>query len=85
MFVRAHFVVGKARKMLIPSSAVVRRSEVSAVYVVGDKDQVTLRQIRLGEAVGQNEVEVLAGLNAGEQVALDPVKAGMALAQQVKK
>ena len=81
MFVRAHFVVGKARKMLIPSSAVVRRSEVSAVYVVGDKDRVTLRQIRLGEAVGQNEIEVLAGLNAGERVALDPIKAGMSLAK----
>ena len=81
MFVRAHFVVGKARKMLIPASAVVRRSEVSAVYVVGDKDQVTLRQIRLGEAVGQNEIEVLAGLNAGERVALDPIKVGMSLAK----
>ena len=81
MFVRVHFVVGKAKKMLIPASAVVRRSEVSAVYVVGDKGQVILRQIRLGEAVGQNEIEVLAGLNAGERVALDPIKAGMSLAK----
>ena len=79
MFVRAHFVVGKAKRMLIPASAVMRRSEVVAVYVVGDKDQVTLRQVRLGESVGQNEIEVLAGLNAGERVALDPVKAGMAI------
>ena len=79
MFVRAHFVVGKATKMLIPASAVVRRSEVVAVYVVGNQGKVTLRQIRLGEAVGQDEVEVLSGLNAGEQVALDPVKAGMAI------
>ena len=85
MFVRAHFVVGKAKKMLIPTSAGVRRSEVSAVYVVGDQNQVTLRQIRLGEAVGLNEIEVLAGLNVGERVALDPVKAGMALAQPAKK
>ena len=85
MYVRAHFVVGKSKKMLIPGSAVLRRSEVIAVYVVDDQGKVTLRQIRLGEAVGQNEVEVLAGLNADEQVALDPVKAGMALAQQVKK
>ena len=85
MFVRAHFVVGKAKKLLIPTSAVVHRSEVSAVYVVGGKDQVTLRQIRLGEAVGLNEIEVLAGLNVGERVALDPIKAGMALAQPAKK
>lgn len=79
MYVRAHFVVGKSKKMLIPASAVLRRSEVIAAYVVDDKGKVTLRQIRLGEAVGQNEVEVLSGLNAGEHVALDPVKAGMAI------
>ena len=82
MFVRVHFVVGKASKLLIPSSAVVRRSEVVAVYVVDDKGEATLRQVRLGEAVGQDEIEVLAGLNPGERVALDPVKAGMALSRQ---
>lgn len=77
MFVRTHFVVGKANKLLIPASAVVRRSEVVAVYVVDKKGEARLRQVRLGEAAGQNEIEVLAGLNPGERVALDPVKAGM--------
>jgi len=77
MFVRAHFVVGKANKLVIPASAVLRRSEVVAVYVVDDKGMVKLRQVRLGESAGQNEIEVLSGLNAGEQVALEPVKAGM--------
>ena len=81
MFVRAHFVVGKASKLLIPASAVLRRSEVVAVYVVDDKGAAKLRQVRLGEASGENEVEVLVGLNPGENVALDPIKAGMALAQ----
>lgn len=84
MFVRVHFTVGKANKLLIPAGAVVRRSEVSAVYVVDDNGAVKLRQVRLGEAAGQDEIEVLAGLNAGEKVALDPVKAGMAKAQQAK-
>ena len=77
MFVRVHFVVGKASKLLVPASAVVRRSEVVAVYVVDDKGAVTLRQVRLGEAAGQDEIEVLAGLSSGERVALDPIKAGM--------
>jgi RND family efflux transporter MFP subunit len=81
MFVRAHFVVGKASKLLIPASAVLRRSEVVAVYVVDDKGAAKLRQVRLGEASGENEVEVLVGLNPGENVALDPIKAGMALVQ----
>lgn len=79
MFVRTHFVVGKEKKLLIPATAVVRRSEVVAVYVMDDKDQPRLRQIRLGEATEKGEVEVLAGLTAGERVATDPVKAGMAV------
>ena len=82
MFVRVHFVVGKASKLLIPASAVVRRSEVVAVYVVDEKGAARLRQVRLGEATGQDEIEVLAGLNPGEKVALDPVRAGMSATSQ---
>ena len=82
MFVRAHFTVGKVNKLLVPASAVVRRSEVVGVYVIDDKGVIRLRQVRLGEAAGQDEIEVLAGLKPGERVAQDAVKAGMALAQQ---
>jgi len=79
MFVRAHFVVGKASKLLIPASAVIRRSEVVAVYVVDDLGVPRLRQVRVGESSGANEIEVLVGLKPGEMVALDPIKAGMAV------
>lgn len=79
MFARAYFSIGRAQKLLIPASAVVRRSEVAAVYVVDAKDQIRFRQIRLGEPVGENEVEILSGLVQGERVALEPVKAGMVL------
>lgn len=82
MFVRAHFVVGKANKLVIPAAAVLRRSEVVAVYVVDETGGVKLRQVRLGEATPDGAVEVLAGLNPGEKVALDPVKAGMSGAKQ---
>jgi multidrug efflux pump subunit AcrA (membrane-fusion protein) len=57
---------------------VVRRSEVTAVYVVGDDNRPRLRQVRLGEAGDETSVEVLAGLQPGERVALEPVTAGMA-------
>jgi RND family efflux transporter MFP subunit len=79
MFARAHFAVGRAKKLLVPVPAVVRRSEVTAVYVVDAKGGVTFRQIRLGEPAADAMVEVLAGLSAGETVALEPVKAGMFL------
>ena len=53
-----------------------RRSELTAVYVVKN-DRVSLRQIRLGTPNGRGQVEVLAGLDPGEVIALDPVKAGI--------
>jgi RND family efflux transporter MFP subunit len=76
MFARAHFSVGSARKLAIPSSAVVRRSEITAVYVVRG-ERVSLRQVRLGTPNGRGQVEVLAGLNPGDVIALDPIKAGI--------
>ena len=82
MFVRAHFVVGKVSRLVIPASAVLRRSEVVAVYVVDENGSMKLRQIRLGEATSDGAVEVLAGLNPGEKVALEPVKAGMSGTQR---
>ncbi len=79
MFVRAHFSLGSARKLSIPASAVLRRSEVSAVYVLDAQQRASLRQVRLGEADTRAQVEVLAGLSPGETIATDPIKAGIYL------
>lgn len=79
MYARVHFVSGQAVKLTVPAGAVVRRGEVAAVYVQGKDGKLSLRQLRLGEALGGGEIEVLAGLNAGEQVVSDPVKAAVAL------
>jgi RND family efflux transporter MFP subunit len=79
MFVRTHFVVGKANKLVIPGSAVLHRSEVVAVYVIDENNKVRLRQVRVGDVAADGAVEILAGLNPGERVALDPVKAGMSV------
>lgn len=77
MFARVHFVTGRADKLTVPAAAVVRRGEVAAVYVLTADQRLVLRQLRLGEAVGQGEIEVLAGLAAGDQVVTDPVKAAI--------
>jgi len=58
-------------RLSVPASAVVRRAEVTAVYVVPDEGRPLLRQVRLGPAA-RDRVEVLSGLSAGERVALDP-------------
>lgn len=77
IYARAHFVTGRAAALLVPRAAVLQRSEVTAVYVIGDSGSLQLRQIRLGAAGDERAVEVLAGLRAGERVALEPVKAGI--------
>jgi len=77
VFARAHFVTGREPRLLVPRDAIVRRSEVTAVYVIDEKGAAQLRQVRLGTAGDEKAVEVLAGLKPGERVALEPVKAGM--------
>lgn len=79
MFARVHFVVGQAEKLTVPAGAVVRRGEVAAVYVQAADGRLSLRQLRLGDPVGQGEIEVLAGLASGDQVVTDPVRAGIQL------
>ena len=77
-FARVRFAGGRSggvKKLLVPAQAVAYRSEVSGVYVVDDKGGVRFRQLRLGEKSGEADIEVLAGLQAGERIALDPVAA----------
>jgi len=58
-------------RVLVPAKAVVRRAEMTGVYVRGGNGQPQLRQVRLGPLQGEM-VEVLSGLRAGDQVALKP-------------
>lgn len=82
MFVKARFVVGQVSRLLVPVSAVVHRSEVTAVYTVDKQGRVGFRAVRVGARTDDGAIEVLSGLTAGEQVALDPVKAGVVLKSQ---
>lgn len=78
-YARAHFVIGKAQKLTVPPAAILRRGEVTAVYVLDDKAGARLRQVRLGEAVPGGEIEILAGISSGERVSLTPLKTGIEL------
>ena len=79
MFVKVGFIVGEARRILVPANALVERGEVRAVYVLDPQGHTSLRQVRTGHRFG-DRIEVLAGLQAGEKVALDPVAAARHLA-----
>jgi RND family efflux transporter MFP subunit len=82
MFAKAAFVVGEQPYRLVPARAVVHRSEVTAVYVVDEQGRVGFRAVRLGRSPKDGRLVVLAGLEIGEQVALDPVRAGVRLKEQ---
>ena len=82
VFARAHFIVAREPRLMLPRAALVRRSELTAAYVIGPDGPPQLRQVRLGTAADENGIEVLAGVRAGERVALEPVKAGMATASR---
>lgn len=60
-----------SQRLAIPAAAVVRRAELTGVYVIDAQGKPQLRQVRLGRAAGDS-VEVLAGVAAGERVATDP-------------
>lgn len=82
MFVKVAFVVGDAERLLVPTAALLRRSEVTGVYFVDDTGDVRLRQVRVGGAFG-DRTEVLAGLRGGERIAADPVQAGIYVKSRV--
>ena len=65
----------------MPPKAVLRRGEVTGVYVLDAQDVPRLRQVRLGEMLGNGELEVLAGLAAGDRVSLAPIQAGIQIKQ----
>lgn len=84
--VRVRFVGGTAQpdsqRLVLPETALLRRGELTGVYVVSSKGEgqpagFALRAVRTGAVHGSAGVEVLAGLKAGDRVALDPVRAGL--------
>ena len=90
--VKVRFVGSAAQtapqRLVVPATALLRRGELTGVYVVTTKGDAAkgfaLRAVRTGATHGDG-VEVLAGLKAGDQVALDPVRAGLAGATPVTK
>ena len=71
---------GAVSKLVVPEAAVLRRGELTAVYIASATG-FTLRAVRVGSKTGSDGLEVLAGLAAGEVVAMDPIRAGFANAK----
>ncbi|TWT19052.1 efflux RND transporter periplasmic adaptor subunit [Luteimonas marina] len=59
------------RGVRVPASAIVQRDGGDAVFVVGSGDEVELRGVQAGGALGGDR-EVVSGLAPGETVVVDP-------------
>ncbi len=71
LFGRAQFSRGERPSLLIPRTAVVERGQLQGIYVLDQNKVANLRYITLGKPSG-GQVEVLAGLQAGETLIADP-------------
>jgi RND family efflux transporter MFP subunit len=70
MYLQVKFTVDRAlTPVLVPATALVTRTAGTRVAVVDDNNRVQYRAVQLGRDYGA-EVEVLAGLAAGERVLL---------------
>lgn len=66
-----------ANRLYVPRSAVIRRAELHAVYVINAQGKPILRQVKPGPVL-LNEQEILSGVAAGEMIAIDPLAAANA-------
>jgi len=71
LFGRARFSRGTRTALTIPQTAVVRRGQMQAVYVLDAGNVATLRYVTTGSVLGV-QIEVLSGLESGEKVAAAP-------------
>jgi len=71
LFGRAQFTRGERTALLIPRTAIVERGQLQGIYVLDQSRIAGLRYITLGKPSAQ-QVEVLAGLQAGEMLIGDP-------------
>lgn len=69
-----------SQRVSVPLGAVVRRAEMTGVYVQGEAGRPLLRQVRLGRLEG-DQVELLSGVSPGESVVLQPQAAARAQPQ----
>jgi RND family efflux transporter MFP subunit len=71
LFGRAQFSRGERQSLVIPRTAVIERGQLQGVFVLDQSNIAALRYVTLRKSSGGN-VEVLAGLQSGEQLVAKP-------------
>ncbi len=70
LFGRARFPTGERQALLVPTSALVERGQLTAVYVVDAQNVARLRLVTAG-ARHADRIEILSGLEAGERIVVE--------------
>ena len=70
MFLTVKLLNDSIKALVIPERALIPERSVQSVYVVGDNQLVEKRTVQIGRR-RPGEVEILAGLSAGERVIVD--------------
>lgn len=71
MFARADLPIGEASMIRIPATAIVRKGQLTGVFIVDDKNTARFRLIRPGRVYG-DEVEVITGIFPGTRLVTAP-------------
>jgi len=70
MFGRFQLDKGASQTLVAPESSVIARGELTSVFIVGADHISRLRWVKIGRRF-DGQVEILSGVNAGEQVLLE--------------
>jgi RND family efflux transporter MFP subunit len=70
-YVKVSFPLGERPAIVIPAATLVRRGQLTSVFVIGNDDVARMRLVSIGATSGA-EVEVLSGLDAGERIVSAP-------------
>ena len=69
-FARLQVAAGTSDALLVPVNAVTHFGQMERIFVV-EQDRAVLRLVKTGRTTG-DRVEILSGLNPGEQIILAP-------------
>lgn len=67
MYGKALFPIGEKKSLSVPQTAVIERGQLTSVFVLDEKGIAHLRLVKTGKVTG-DRVEILSGINAGEQI-----------------
>jgi membrane fusion protein, multidrug efflux system len=72
-YAKVSIPIGKREALLVPQNAVVEKGQLIGVYTVDKDSVITYRLVKTGRTYGNN-VEILSGLNPGENVVVGGVE-----------